>query len=261
MSCCCGRQGFGARLLEQLPSHRTRSATLQLKMGKRLPKHVELFLEINKLLLLHPVGFLCYFSYFQFKSNNKLLHAASVLRKLREGYKNKSAAQHGAENDNKTKLQVGDSKCIIQIVTLKTNCIKPKTICRNCNCFIKEHRKFNFSRLIHPFPIIHRMDFNNHCRTNFLSMVLIRHVTLTAHKTFQNNYEQRLQFVTNKEGGVVQSNNTTSNKDVTFNYETTCFGQKRPSSGFTPIKRIRMWGVGVEISTYHPLFTVQTMDM
>ena len=51
---------------------------------------------------------------------------------------------------------------------------------------------------------------------------------------------------------------------VIFNYETTCFGQKRPSSGFTPIKRINMnWcgGVGVEISTYHPLFTVQTMDI
>jgi hypothetical protein len=34
-----------------------------LKTGKICPKHVELILEINKLLLLHLVGFLYYFTY------------------------------------------------------------------------------------------------------------------------------------------------------------------------------------------------------
>ena len=34
-----------------------------LKMGKVCPKHVELILEINKLLLLHLVSFLYYFTY------------------------------------------------------------------------------------------------------------------------------------------------------------------------------------------------------
>jgi hypothetical protein len=34
-----------------------------LKMGKICPKHVELILEINKLLLLYLVGFLYYFAY------------------------------------------------------------------------------------------------------------------------------------------------------------------------------------------------------
>jgi len=34
-----------------------------LKMGKVCPKHVELILEINKLLLLHLIGFLYYFTY------------------------------------------------------------------------------------------------------------------------------------------------------------------------------------------------------
>ena len=32
-------------------------------MGKICPKHVDLILEINKLLLLHLVGFLYYFTY------------------------------------------------------------------------------------------------------------------------------------------------------------------------------------------------------
>ena len=34
-----------------------------LKMGKIFPKHVELIWEINKLILLHLVGFLYYFTY------------------------------------------------------------------------------------------------------------------------------------------------------------------------------------------------------
>jgi hypothetical protein len=44
--------------------YRARSASLALlKMSKICPKHVELILEINKLLFLHLVGFLYYFTY------------------------------------------------------------------------------------------------------------------------------------------------------------------------------------------------------
>ena len=78
---CCGRQGFGERQRgttctlhvvprcrspNSLPTTTTGHYTIccknlshtLLKMGKKdCPKHVELILEINKLLLLHLVGF------------------------------------------------------------------------------------------------------------------------------------------------------------------------------------------------------------
>jgi len=60
VSYCCGRQGFGERqrgtmcivwrkLLD--------SALCSWRWAKDWPKHAELILEINKLLLLHLVGF------------------------------------------------------------------------------------------------------------------------------------------------------------------------------------------------------------
>jgi len=56
VSCCCGSQEFGER------------------QRGTLPKHVELILEINKLLLLHLVGFLYYFTYtIHLSARNKLL--------------------------------------------------------------------------------------------------------------------------------------------------------------------------------------------
>jgi hypothetical protein len=80
---CCGRQEFGTVCMvgRKLPSYHTYSATLPLseilpttttghyticckksvlrswRWAKECPKHVELILEINKLLLLHLVGF------------------------------------------------------------------------------------------------------------------------------------------------------------------------------------------------------------
>jgi len=58
-------------LSEPLPTTTTGHYTIRckkkclalLKMGKICPKHVELILESNKLLLLHLVGFLYYFTY------------------------------------------------------------------------------------------------------------------------------------------------------------------------------------------------------
>ena len=71
VSGCCGRQGFGERQRSMLPLSVPLSTTTTghctircknlslalLKMVKNWPKHVELILEINKLLLLHLVGF------------------------------------------------------------------------------------------------------------------------------------------------------------------------------------------------------------
>ena len=71
VSCCCGRQEFGKRqhatlpLSEPLPTTTTGHYTICCKKSvlrswrwaKDCPKHVELILEINKLLLLHLVGF------------------------------------------------------------------------------------------------------------------------------------------------------------------------------------------------------------
>ena len=91
VSCCCGRQGFGARQRgttctvwrKQLPSYRTRSATLPCseplpttttghyticckknsvlrswRWAKVCPKHVELILEINKTVIVASRWFL-----------------------------------------------------------------------------------------------------------------------------------------------------------------------------------------------------------
>jgi len=66
VSCCCGRQGCATLpLTEPLPTTTTGHYTICCKnlsltlvnIGKYCPKHVELILEINKLLLLHLVGF------------------------------------------------------------------------------------------------------------------------------------------------------------------------------------------------------------
>jgi hypothetical protein len=59
VSCCCGRQGFGA-------PQRGTTCTVWRKL--LCPKHVELNLDSNKLLLLHLVDFLYYFTY---KADNK----------------------------------------------------------------------------------------------------------------------------------------------------------------------------------------------
>ena len=63
-----------------------------LKMGKVCPKHVELILEINKLLLLHPVCFLYYFTYIDYaRSNtNQAVHCVPLMDSALTGDSNKN---------------------------------------------------------------------------------------------------------------------------------------------------------------------------
>ena len=63
VSCCCGRQGFGEQQRGTtwcyIPFAVKISVLCSWRWAKDCPKHVELILEISKLLLLHLVGFFC----------------------------------------------------------------------------------------------------------------------------------------------------------------------------------------------------------